>query len=52
MNDVSAPPAQVVIYTDGGCAPNPGPGGWAAILQSGKHMKELKVVTILTRDID
>lgn len=23
---------QVLIYTDGGCRPNPGPGGWAAIL--------------------
>jgi ribonuclease HI len=22
----------VKIYTDGGCAPNPGPGGWGAIL--------------------
>ena len=22
----------VTIYTDGGCAPNPGPGGWAALL--------------------
>jgi ribonuclease HI len=22
----------VTIYTDGGCEPNPGPGGWAAIL--------------------
>ena len=33
----------VVIHTDGGCAPtNPGPGGWAAILRSGSHMKELK----------
>jgi len=32
----------VVVYTDGGCAPNPGPGGWAAILRSGAHMKELK----------
>ena len=21
----------VEIYTDGGCKPNPGPGGWAAI---------------------
>ena len=42
MNDASAARAQFVIYTDGGCAPNPGPGGWAAILQSGKHMKELK----------
>ena len=24
---------QVVIYTDGGCDPNPGPGAWAALLQ-------------------
>jgi len=31
----------VVIYTDGGCAPNPGPGGWGAILSSGHHRKEL-----------
>lgn len=23
---------QVMIYTDGGAAPNPGPGGWAALL--------------------
>ncbi len=23
---------RVLIYTDGGCEPNPGPGGWAAIL--------------------
>jgi ribonuclease HI len=22
---------RVTIYTDGGCAPNPGPGGWAAL---------------------
>jgi ribonuclease HI len=33
----------VIIYTDGGCAPtNPGPGGWAAILITGAHQKELK----------
>ncbi|MEA2872457.1 MAG: ribonuclease [Hyphomicrobiales bacterium] len=33
----------VVIYTDGGCAPtNPGPGGWAAILIKSEHQKELK----------
>jgi ribonuclease HI len=31
----------VVVYTDGGCTPNPGPGGWGAILISGKHRKEL-----------
>ncbi|MBP9040177.1 MAG: ribonuclease HI [Anaerolineaceae bacterium] len=23
---------EVTIYTDGGCDPNPGPGGWAALL--------------------
>jgi ribonuclease HI len=23
---------QVQIYTDGACAGNPGPGGWAALL--------------------
>jgi ribonuclease HI len=23
---------QVAIYTDGACMPNPGPGGWAALL--------------------
>lgn len=23
----------ITIYTDGGCDPNPGPGGWAAVLQ-------------------
>jgi ribonuclease HI len=25
-------PADYTIYTDGGCQPNPGPGGWAAIV--------------------
>ena len=31
----------VVIYTDGACSHNPGPGGWGAILISGTHRKEL-----------
>jgi ribonuclease HI len=31
----------VRIYTDGACDPNPGPGGWAALLQSGEHEKIL-----------
>jgi ribonuclease HI len=31
----------VVIYTDGACDPNPGPGGWAALLRYGQHEKEL-----------
>ena len=32
---------QVVIHTDGGCHGNPGPGGWAAVLEYGKHRREL-----------
>lgn len=31
----------VIIYTDGACSGNPGPGGWGAVLQFGKHEKEL-----------
>ncbi len=33
--------SQVIIYTDGACSGNPGPGGYGAILQSGKHSREL-----------
>jgi ribonuclease HI len=32
---------EVVIYTDGACKGNPGPGGWGAWLKSGTHEKEL-----------
>jgi ribonuclease HI len=32
---------QVVIYTDGACSGNPGPGGWGAILLSGANRKEI-----------
>ena len=37
------PPASEVveIWTDGGCKPNPGPGGWAAILRFRGVEKEL-----------
>ena len=28
---------RVIIYTDGGCSPNPGLGGWAAVLISPEH---------------
>ena len=31
----------VVMYTDGACSGNPGPGGWGAVLISGKHRREL-----------
>ncbi len=32
----------VTVYTDGACRGNPGPGGWGAILEMGKHRRELK----------
>ncbi len=32
----------VVIYTDGACSGNPGPGGWGAILRYNGVEKELK----------
>ena len=32
---------KVVIYTDGACRGNPGPGGWGAILIYGGHEKEI-----------
>ena len=32
---------RVVIYTDGACEPNPGPGGWAALLRFGDREKLL-----------
>ena len=31
----------VVIYTDGACKGNPGPGGWGVVLRSGAQQKEL-----------
>ena len=31
----------VVVYTDGACSGNPGPGGWGAILTWGDKCKEL-----------
>jgi ribonuclease HI len=37
----SETPEAVEIWTDGGCKPNPGPGGWAAILKFRGTVKEL-----------
>ena len=33
--------SDVFLYTDGSCLGNPGPGGYAAILQAGNHEKVL-----------
>ncbi|GAB7005137.1 ribonuclease HI [Nocardioides sp. AN3] len=39
---MSAPETEpVVIHTDGGCTPNPGPGGWGAVLRYGEHVREM-----------
>ena len=40
-SDAKPGDALVEIWTDGGCKPNPGPGGWAAILRLGQHEREL-----------
>ncbi len=33
--------AKVIIYTDGGCSGNPGPGGWGTIIVREGHFEEL-----------
>ena len=40
MTEVNLTPA-IEIYTDGACRGNPGPGGWGALLISGKHQKTM-----------
>lgn len=39
---------QVVIYTDGACKGNPGPGGWGALLEYNGRQKPLKGGEALT----
>ena len=41
-------PSRVEIYTDGACRGNPGPGGWAATLEYGEHLRELSGAEALT----
>jgi ribonuclease HI len=31
---------EIMIYTDGACSGNPGPGGWGAVMFYGEHRKE------------
>lgn len=33
-------PPEIIIYTDGACSGNPGPGGYGVVLMSGPHRKE------------
>lgn len=39
---------EIEVYTDGACRGNPGPGGWAALLVSGRHEKILQGADPLT----
>ncbi len=39
--DSPRPEAGVVVYTDGGCIDNPGPGGWAAVILRGDERTEM-----------
>lgn len=39
---------EVIVYTDGACSGNPGPGGWGAILMFGSHHKEISGFEALT----
>lgn len=39
---------KVIIHTDGACEGNPGPGGWAAILEYGDAKKEISGGMIAT----
>jgi ribonuclease HI len=38
----------IIIYTDGACRGNPGPGGWGAVLRYGEHEKILSGAEDLT----
>ncbi|MEQ1715912.1 MAG: ribonuclease HI [Hyphomicrobium sp.] len=38
----------IIIYSDGACSGNPGPGGWGAVMIWGDHRKELKGGEALT----
>ena len=42
MSDDTNGQKKIVIYTDGACSGNPGPGGWGAIMIYGDQRKELK----------
>ena len=43
--------AEVMLFTDGACSGNPGPGGWAYILRhpgSGRETKDSGAATVTT----
>ncbi len=40
--------SSIEIYTDGAGRGNPGPGGWAALLRSGEHEREISGAEAMT----
>ena len=38
---MTRPSKEVIVYTDGACSGNPGPGGWGAVLMYGGKLKEI-----------
>ncbi|MBN9281696.1 MAG: ribonuclease HI [Hyphomicrobium denitrificans] len=45
---MTAEAPKILIYSDGACSGNPGPGGWGAVIISGKHRKEISGGEVLT----
>jgi len=43
-----SPPGKIMIYTDGGCRRNPGPGGFGAVIIDGENRTELAQGYFLT----
>ena len=39
---------EVIIFTDGACSGNPGPGGWGAVIYTGNKVDELSGFEINT----
>ena len=39
---------RVILYTDGACSGNPGPGGFGTVLQFGAHRKDISGGFVLT----
>lgn len=42
LSDDESLDGALVIYTDGACSGNPGPGGWGVVMFHGSKQKELK----------
>jgi ribonuclease HI len=45
---MSANGTEVIIYSDGACRGNPGPGGWAAVLSAGDRQREISGAVLAT----